>query len=51
MERLKLLIIEDDPDQSELIRETLEERFGAGTVVTAASRAEALLTISRVQTK
>ena len=42
MQRLKLLIIEDDPDQSELIRETLEERFGAGTVVAAASRAEAL---------
>ena len=42
MERMKLLIIEDDPDQSELIRETLEERFGAGTVVCAASRAEAL---------
>jgi diguanylate cyclase (GGDEF)-like protein len=42
VQRLKLLIIEDDPDQSELIRETLEERFGAGTVAAAASRAEAL---------
>lgn len=43
MERLKLLIIEDDPDQRELIRETLEERFGAATVVAVGSRAEALL--------
>lgn len=43
MQSMKLLIIEDDPDQSELIRETLEERFGAGTVVCAASRAEALM--------
>ena len=42
MERLKLLIIEDDPDQLELIRETLEERFGVGTVVCASTRAEAL---------
>ncbi|HET6251081.1 MAG TPA: diguanylate cyclase [Tepidisphaeraceae bacterium] len=39
---MKLLIIEDDPDQRELIRETLEERFGAGTVSLASSRAEAL---------
>jgi two-component system, cell cycle response regulator len=42
MERLRLLIIEDDPDQRELIRETLEERFGTGTVVAVGSRAEAL---------
>ncbi len=42
MDKLKLLIIEDDPDQKDLIRETLEDRFGAGTVVCAASRAEAL---------
>jgi two-component system cell cycle response regulator len=39
---LKLLIIEDDPDQRELIRETLEERFGAGTVSAVSSRAEAM---------
>lgn len=42
VERLKLLIIEDDPDQRELIRETLEDYFGAGTVVTADSRKAAL---------
>ena len=42
VDSIKLLIIEDDPDQRDLIRETLEERFGAGTVVTAGSRAEAL---------
>jgi two-component system cell cycle response regulator len=42
VERLHLLIIEDDPDQRELIRETLEERFGAGTVSAAGSRAEAM---------
>ena len=38
MDRLKLLIIEDDPDQRELIREVVEERFGAGTVVGVDSR-------------
>lgn len=43
MEKLRILIIEDDPDQNELIRETLEERFGAGTVVAVANRAEALI--------
>ncbi|HWE96980.1 MAG TPA: diguanylate cyclase [Tepidisphaeraceae bacterium] len=42
MEQLKLLIIEDDQDQRELIRETLEERFGAGTVVAVDSRRAAL---------
>jgi diguanylate cyclase (GGDEF)-like protein len=42
VDNLKLLIIEDDPDQSALIRETLEERFGAGTVVCAPGRSEAL---------
>lgn len=42
MEHLKLLIIEDDQDQRELIRETLEERFGSGTVAGADSRASAL---------
>lgn len=43
VQQLRLLIIEDDPDQSELIRETLEERFGAGTVACAASRAQAMV--------
>lgn len=43
MEQIKLLIIEDDDDQRELIRETLEDHFGAGTVVGVASRQEALL--------
>jgi two-component system cell cycle response regulator len=33
VESLKLLIIEDDPDQRELIREQVEDRFGPGTVV------------------
>jgi two-component system cell cycle response regulator len=42
LEQLKLLIIEDDQDQRELIRETLEERFGAGTVVAVDSRRAAL---------
>jgi two-component system cell cycle response regulator len=39
---LKILIIEDDTDQRELMRETLEEHFGAGTVVGADSRRAAL---------
>ena len=43
MERLKLLIIEDDQDQRELMREILEERFGDGTVAGAESKASALL--------
>ncbi|MDB5291018.1 MAG: putative response regulator receiver protein [Phycisphaerales bacterium] len=42
MEQLKLLIIEDDQDQRELILETLEERFGVGTVVAVDSRRAAL---------
>ncbi len=42
MEPLKLLIIEDDPDQRELIREQVEDRFGRGTVVGVGSRKEAL---------
>lgn len=42
MELLRLLIIEDDPDQRELIREQVEDRFGRGTVVGVGSRAEAL---------
>jgi two-component system, cell cycle response regulator len=32
-EIIRLLIVEDDVDQRELIRETLEDHFGAGTVV------------------
>src|SRR5438093_1572381 len=39
---LRLLIIEDDPDQRELIREQVEDRFGRGTVVGVESRKEAL---------
>lgn len=39
---LRLLIIEDDVDQRELIRETLENHFGPGTVVGVDSRKEAL---------
>ena len=42
MERLRLLVIEDDADQRELIRETLEDHFGAGTVVGVAGRRAAL---------
>lgn len=39
---MKLLIIEDDPDQRDLIRQTLEAHFGPGTVDGAASIADAL---------
>jgi two-component system cell cycle response regulator len=39
---LKFLIIEDDADQRQLIRETLEDHFGAGTVVAVGDRASAL---------
>lgn len=42
MDRLRLLIIEDDGDQRELIRETLEDHFGPGTVVGVDSRRAAL---------
>lgn len=42
MDALKLLIIEDDLDQRELIRTTLEDHFGRGTVVGAESVADAL---------
>jgi two-component system cell cycle response regulator len=41
-QKLKLLIIEDDADQRELIRETLEDHFGRDTVVGVDSRASAL---------
>lgn len=40
---MKLLIIEDDVDQRELIKETLEHHFGHGTVVEAESCASSLL--------
>src|SRR2546421_5783818 len=39
---LKLLIIEDDVDQRELIREQVEDRFGRGTVVGVDGRRAAL---------
>jgi two-component system cell cycle response regulator len=42
VEPLRLLIIEDDPDQRELIREQVEDRFGRGTVVGVDSRGQAL---------
>lgn len=42
MGKLKLLIIEDDPDQLELMRDTLEAHFGKDTVTGAGSRKEAL---------
>jgi diguanylate cyclase (GGDEF)-like protein len=42
VEKLKLLIIEDDADQRDLIRETLEDQFGAGTVVGVGTKTEAL---------
>lgn len=42
MEKLRLLIIEDDADQRELIRETLEDYFGRGTVVGVGSLQDAL---------
>jgi two-component system cell cycle response regulator len=42
LNNLKLLIIEDDADQRDLIVETLEDHFGKGTVVGVGSRAEAL---------
>ncbi len=42
MPNLRLLIIEDDTDQRDLIRETLEDHFGDGTVVGVGNRAAAL---------
>jgi two-component system cell cycle response regulator len=41
-QRIKLLIVEDDPDQLALIRETLEEHFGIGTAEVAESGEQAL---------
>jgi diguanylate cyclase (GGDEF)-like protein len=44
MDRLRLLVIEDDVDQRELIRETLIDSFGPDTTVAAVgSRCEALV--------
>lgn len=42
MDQLKLLIIDDDPDQRDLTREVLEDRFGRGCVTEAATGAEAV---------
>ncbi len=42
MADLKLLVVEDDADQRELIRETLEDHFGPGTVTAVETRAAAL---------
>ena len=42
MKALRLLIIEDDADQRELIREQVEDRFGRGTVVGVGGKKEAL---------
>ena len=41
LKQLKLLVVEDDADQRDLIRETLEDHFGVGTVVAVDSRASA----------
>jgi two-component system cell cycle response regulator len=42
VDSLRLLIIEDDQDQRELIREVVEERFGVGTVVGVETRTAAV---------
>ena len=42
MEKFHLLIIEDDADQRDLIRETLEDHFGRGTVTCVSRMSEAL---------
>ena len=42
MDKLRLLIIEDDVDQRELLRETLLDHFGGATVVGAGGMKEAL---------
>ena len=42
MEGIRLLIIDDDADQRDLIRETLEDRFGPGTTVGVGDGAAAL---------
>jgi two-component system, cell cycle response regulator len=43
-QHLRLLVVEDDADQRDLIRETLEEHFGRGTTVGVGSRRDALAT-------
>jgi len=40
---LRLLVVEDDPDHRELVRETLEERFGEKTVVDVATISDAMV--------
>jgi two-component system cell cycle response regulator len=42
VQHLRILIIEDDDDQRELMRETLEDHFGPGTVADVPSGAAAL---------
>ncbi len=42
MEKFKLFIIEDDPDQRQLIRETLEDHFGPDSVEGVGSGQEAM---------
>jgi two-component system cell cycle response regulator len=42
VDKLRLLIVEDDDDQRQLIRETLEDHFGANTVRGVASSRAAL---------
>jgi two-component system cell cycle response regulator len=42
VDQLRILIIEDDDDQRELMRETLEDHFGVGTVAGAESGDAAL---------
>lgn len=42
MKPLRLLIIEDDADQRDLIREQVEDRFGRGTVVGVGAKTEAM---------
>jgi two-component system cell cycle response regulator len=42
VEQIRLLLIEDDIDQRDLIAETLEDHFGAGTVVAVGSRKDAV---------
>jgi two-component system cell cycle response regulator len=41
-DQIRILIIEDDDDQRELMRETLEDHFGSGTVVGVGRAAAAL---------
>ncbi len=38
----QLLVVEDDPDQQDLLRDVLEDAFGIGSVSVASSKAEAL---------